>query len=66
MSKLVEEAIMQKKGENEIMPILRAQGMLSMKEDAMLKAFNKIIPYTEVTSLGGALLGDTMDDNPNT
>jgi type IV pilus assembly protein PilB len=66
MSKAVEEAIMQKKGENEIMPILRAQGMLSMKEDAMLKAFNKVIPYTEVTSLGGALLGDTMDDNPNT
>lgn len=65
MSKAVENAIMKKFGENELLPILRAQGMLTMKEDAMRKAFNKEIPYTEVTSLGGALLGDTLDDTPD-
>lgn len=61
MSKAIEEAILQKKGENDILPILRSQGMLTMKEDAMMKAFNKIIPYSEVNSLGGVLLGDAMD-----
>jgi len=30
----------------------RARGMLTMKEDAIIKAFNKEIPFQEVTALG--------------
>jgi type II secretory ATPase GspE/PulE/Tfp pilus assembly ATPase PilB-like protein len=37
--------------ESEILRIARAKGMLSIKEDAMIKAFQKIIPFEEVNKL---------------
>jgi hypothetical protein len=32
-------------------PILRSKGMLTIKEDAMIKAFNHEIPFEEVNKL---------------
>jgi len=37
--------------ELEINKIARSQGMLNMKEDAILKAFQKVIPFEEVNKL---------------
>ena len=51
MSKEIEAAILTNPTELEINKIARAQGMLTMKEDAILKAFEKIIPFEEVNKL---------------
>jgi len=51
MSKEIEAAILTNPTELEISKIARSQGMLNMKEDAILKAFGKIIPFEEVNKL---------------
>jgi type IV pilus assembly protein PilB len=51
MDKDIEGAILKNPTELEISRLLRTKGMLSMKEDALLKAFTKIIPFEEVNKL---------------
>jgi len=51
MNKEIEEAILRNATEVEIASILRKRGMLSMKEDAIIKAFEKKIPIEEVNKL---------------
>lgn len=51
MDKEIEAAILKNPNELEISKILRQKGMLSMKEDAMLKAFQRVIPFEEVNKL---------------
>jgi len=51
MDKEIEEIILKTPTENEIMKILRRKGMLTVKNDAILKASQKIIPFEEVTKL---------------
>ncbi|MBI1974672.1 MAG: type II/IV secretion system protein [Candidatus Zambryskibacteria bacterium] len=51
MDKKVEKAILENPTEAELYKIARAKGMLSMKEDALLKAFDKIIPFEEINTL---------------
>jgi type IV pilus assembly protein PilB len=51
MDKEIENVILKSPTELEISKILRRKGMLTMKEDAMIKAFNKIIPFEEVNKL---------------
>ena len=53
MSHELEEAILQKKGEDQLRNIVRQQGMLTMKEDAMIKSAKGIVPFEEVNTLGG-------------
>ena len=51
MNKELEETILKKPTEPEIMKIVRQQGMLTMREDAMLKAFDSVIAFEEVNKL---------------
>lgn len=51
MDKALERVILARPTEDEITKVARAQGMLTMKEDAMLKAFRKEIPWEEVNKL---------------
>jgi type II secretory ATPase GspE/PulE/Tfp pilus assembly ATPase PilB-like protein len=51
MDKEIEAAILKNPNELEISRILRQKGMLTMKEDAMLKAFQRVIPFEEVNKL---------------
>ncbi len=51
MDKELESAILKDPTELNLSKILRSKGMLSMREDAMIKAFNKIIPFEEVNTL---------------
>lgn len=51
MSKELERVILENPTEQAIEKIARAQGMINMKEDAMLKAFEGIIPFNEISAL---------------
>ena len=51
MDKEIEATILKNPNELEISRLLRQKGMLTMKEDAMIKAFQKIIPFEEVNKL---------------
>jgi len=47
----LESAILKGASDTEILKIARAQGMLTMKEDALVKAFRHEIPFEEVNEL---------------
>ena len=51
MDKDVETAILHEPTETEIIRILRTKGMLTLKEDAIIKAFERKIPIEEVNKL---------------
>jgi type II secretory ATPase GspE/PulE/Tfp pilus assembly ATPase PilB-like protein len=51
MDKDVENVILKNPTEPELYKVARAKGMLTMKEDAIIKAFQKVIPFEEVNTL---------------
>jgi len=51
MSKELEHVILTNPNEQEIYKVVRAQGMLTMRENAMIKAFEGIIPFGEISQL---------------
>ncbi len=51
MDKDIEKAILTNPTETEITSILRKKGMLTLKEDALIKAFQRKIPLEEVNKL---------------
>jgi type IV pilus assembly protein PilB len=53
MTPELEHAILERKGEDELTAIVRKQGMLTMKEDAIIKSAQGIVPFEEVNMLGG-------------
>ncbi len=53
MTPELEKAILARKSEDELYAIVRAQGMLTMKEDAMIKSARGEVPFEEVNTLGG-------------
>ena len=51
MDKEIEQAILKNPTATEIAKIARNKGMLNLKEDAMIKAFQRTIPFEEVNKL---------------
>jgi type IV pilus assembly protein PilB len=51
MNSELERTILEGKTEADIHRVAREHGMLSLKEDAIIKAFNKVIPFEEVNTL---------------
>lgn len=51
MDKNIETVILKNPTETELYKVARAKGMLSMKEDAILKSFQRIIPFEEINTL---------------
>ncbi len=51
MDKDIEQAVLKNPTSSEIAKIARSKGMLTLKEDAMVKAFAKTIPFEEVNKL---------------
>ena len=51
MDKNIESVILKNPTETELYKVARAKGMLSMKEDAILKAFRRIVPFEEINTL---------------
>ena len=51
MDKNLEVAILKNATEPEIYKAVRAKGMLSMKEDAIIKAMQRIVPFEDINTL---------------
>lgn len=51
MDKEIESVILKNPTELEISKILQEKGMFTMRQDAMIKAFQKIVPFEEVNKL---------------
>lgn len=51
MDKEIESVILKNPTELEISRLLRQKGMLTMKEDAIIKAFQRVAPFEEVNKL---------------
>lgn len=52
----IEKLILKGADEADIYKVAREDGFMSMKEDAIIKALEHVIPFEEVGTLGGALL----------
>ncbi|PIQ66440.1 MAG: hypothetical protein COV96_01510 [Candidatus Zambryskibacteria bacterium CG11_big_fil_rev_8_21_14_0_20_42_18] len=51
IDKDIENVILTNPTEPELHKVIRSKGMLSMKEDAILKAFQRVIPFEEINTL---------------
>lgn len=61
----LEKAILERQPEQIMFATVRKYGMLSMKEDAIIKSAQGIVPFEEVNTLGGTFdLDDEMEDAP--
>jgi type IV pilus assembly protein PilB len=65
MTSDLEKIILENPVESKLWAAARGQGMLTIKEDALLKAFDKKIPFSEVNSLSSLLMaGDAEAESP--
>ncbi|MEI6864154.1 MAG: GspE/PulE family protein [Candidatus Adlerbacteria bacterium] len=65
MNPELEKAILEHKPEEEMFATVRRHGMLTMKEDAIIKSAKGIIPFEEVNTLGGQYeLEDDIETAP--
>ena len=58
MSSEIEKIVLDNPVDSKMWAAARKQGMLTMREDAALKAFNKQIPFSEVETLSSLLLSE--------
>ncbi len=61
MSSGIERIILDNPVDSHIWEVARAQGMLTMQEDAMIKAFDKFIPLSEVNMLSSLMLAGNLE-----
>lgn len=52
----IEKLILENADEDAILKAARKNGFISMKEDVIIKALNHIIPFEEVSTLGGSMI----------
>ena len=65
MTPEIERIVLRNPVDSELWQAARAQGMLTMREDAMLKSFAKLVPYSEVATLSSTLVLSEQDDAAN-
>jgi len=58
MSRDLERIILENPVESKLWETARASGMLTIQEDAMIKAFANRVPFSEVKSLSSLLLSE--------
>lgn len=56
MNKEIEQTILKEPVEERVYAAARASGMLTMREDAIVKALDGVIPFEEINTLGGGEL----------
>ena len=61
MSSKLEKIILEGHVESQLWKAAREEGMLTMQEDAMMKAFAKLVPFSEVSTLSSLLLADGVE-----
>ena len=65
MNPHIEKLVLENPNETKLWEAARSQGMLTMREDALMKAFNKKVPFSEVNNLSRAMLSsDTEEEVP--
>ncbi len=52
MNKEIEQVVLKNPVESQVYDVARRQGMITMKEDAIIKAMQGLIPFEEINSLG--------------
>jgi len=62
MDKDLEHVVLTEPVEEKVYAAARAKGMFTMREDAIIKALAKEIPFTEVNTLGGVLLKGEIEE----
>ncbi|MCH8889321.1 type II/IV secretion system protein [Patescibacteria group bacterium] len=62
MNKDIENILLTNPVESEIYKIVRKDGMLTMKEDAIMKSIARIVPFEEVNTLTSGILGEEVDE----
>ena len=65
MDQKLETVVLEHPVEEKVYAVARAQGMMTMREDAIIKALRGDIPFAEVSTLGGALLADDDAEQPS-
>ncbi len=58
MDKKIEEAVLKDPTDMTLLKLARAQGMLTMEEDAMIKCSQKLVPLEEISTLSSSILTD--------
>lgn len=61
MTKSLEQVVLKNPVEEQVYAAARAEGMLTMREDAVVKALSGKIPFEEVNTLGGELFKTDED-----
>ncbi|MBI5003555.1 type II/IV secretion system protein [Candidatus Kaiserbacteria bacterium] len=64
MSNEIERIVLANPVDSKLWAVARSQGMLTMQEDAMMKAFAKHIPFSEVSTLSSIMLSEEEPENP--
>ena len=65
VSEPIQNLILKNASEEEIYNVARLHGFMSMKEDAIIKALDHIIPYEEMTVFGSKVGMDDIEDEEN-
>ena len=65
VSEPIQNLILKNASEEEIYNVARSHGFMSMKEDAIIKALDHIIPYEEMTVFGSKVGMDDIEDEEN-
>lgn len=64
MTKTLEQVVLKEPQEEKVFAAARKDGMLTMREDAIIKAANGEIPFEEVNTLGGELFPEEAEAPP--
>jgi len=59
----IQELILRSGSEEEMYQVGRKHGFMSMKEDAIIKALNHVIPYEEISTFGTKVMDDARLDD---
>jgi type II secretory ATPase GspE/PulE/Tfp pilus assembly ATPase PilB-like protein len=62
MTSAIEKVVLESPIESKITEVARREGMMTMKEDAILKSFANTVPFSEVNLLGSTLVMDEMTE----
>ena len=65
INKEIEHIILTNPVEDALYKFARSKGMLTMKEDAIIKSIEGIVPFEEANTLGGVLLEDEEAEEGN-
>jgi type IV pilus assembly protein PilB len=60
MSPQVERVILKNPVESNLWSVARSEGMLTMREDAIMKSINKKVPFSEINNLSSLMLTDEL------